>query len=147
MDATWIAINNRDFTLVIGSIYHSPSFRCDISEINNNIDKISNEYNSKNIYFSINGDFNAKHVMWTRKTDVRGENVVEWMDENELSVVNDGSDTFRNSKSKKRSAIDLSIVSNNMNNIINNWFVVEELYDEGGFSDNFCLIMGLVGND
>ena len=50
IDITWIALNNNNSTLVIGSIYHSPSFECDINEISNKINEIRKEYNNNKIY-------------------------------------------------------------------------------------------------
>ena len=55
--------------------------------------------------------------------------------------MNDGSDTFRNFSNKKLDAIDLSIVSENMNELILEWKVDRELFDQNNYSDHFCLIL------
>ena len=147
IDATWIVMMNGKNTIAIGSVYHSPSFECDISELNDNINEIRKEYKNKNIFININGDLNGRHEMWAKRTDKRGENIVEWIGKNDLIIKNEkGINTFRNLKTKKMDAIDISIVTNNMNNIINKWYVNDELNDECGFSDHFCIIMEIEFN-
>ena len=141
LDATWIALIGKEYVLAIGSIYHSPSYECDIYEINDNIKHIKNIYNNKQVYININGDFNARNQLWAKSTDARGETIEQWTDKNNLIIKNDGTNTFINLRTKKRDAIDLSIVSENLDVNVIDWKVNSELYIECEYSDHLCLIL------
>ena len=73
--------------------------------------------NDKNII--ITGDFNLKHVIWNPegdfRTDTEATNLIEFMEDRHLSCINDGQITrISESHTHQDSAIDLSIVSNNL---------------------------------
>ena len=90
LNSTWIAMHHKNNILVIGSIYYSPSYDCDINELSKHMKNISKRYNKKNVYFSINGDFNARHCDWAKKTDARGINIKGWCIESGLNILNKG---------------------------------------------------------
>ena len=70
-------------------------------------------FNDKNCFFSINCDFNAKNTRWGKKTDVRGENLLQWTTDMDLNIVNLNQPTHR-SQDGSTSAVDLCIVSDNL---------------------------------
>ena len=76
LDISWIGVNTSRKIIVIGSLYHNPSDKCQYDEIANQIRRIKRELKQydKDIVFSINGDFNSKHEIWgSTITETRGE--------------------------------------------------------------------------
>ena len=57
------------------------------------------------------GDFNAHHPMWDefQPTDERGEQVIDWAIDKELTVMNDGSPTRVNRATGNESVPDISL--------------------------------------
>ena len=149
IDITWGIIESKEFYLAIASIYHSPSYDASWDGIAMHIRDIKHIYKNKPVYFSINGDANARHHIWTDSIDDRGEHIVEFTDENGLNVCNiNGMKTFQNMRSKKMDAIDLTIVSDELNQFIEEWDTNIDLHiiktnesSKIGFSDHFCVII------
>ena len=104
LDISWIAIKTNRKIIVIGSIYHSPSFECDYDQISNQIRRIKSELKEygRYIIFSINGDYNSKHEIWgSTITDARGEHVLDWIGENHITYMNNGDWTYKTNKGKR----------------------------------------------
>ena len=58
----------------------------------------------------LNGDYNSKNKIWgSTQTDERGEYLLEWIRENKLGYLNDGSFTHKNSNGKK-DVLDLMLI-------------------------------------
>jgi hypothetical protein len=92
-----------------------------LSIISNDIFKLKKLFiNKSNIYYSIHGDFNAKHHLWTNLTNQRGNEIVDWITNNNFYIKNDGSYTHI-SPNGKESAIDLTLVSHNFKFNIIDW--------------------------
>ena len=146
LDITWGIIENNNFYLAIASVYHSPSYDANWDGISSHINDIRKIYSKKPIYFSINGDVNAKHQFWNDETNKRGEHIVEFMDENGLSVHNvPGMKTFQNLKTKKMDSIDITIISDNIKQYISEWYTNIDLtacvFNNTPFSDHFCIVI------
>ena len=146
IDITWGIIENESFYMAIASVYHSPSYEASWDGIESHINEIKKQYKSKPIYFSINGDVNAKHQFWSNKTDKRGEQIVEFMDQNNLSVHHKhGMITHQNLSNGKMDAIDITIVSDNIKQYISDWYtnidlVIKE-FNKQSFSDHLCVVI------
>ena len=143
LDITWVALINKNEVICIGSIYHSPSFECSYDELSSHINKLKKKYVNKKIYFSINGDLNAKDKLWTSSNNKRGDQLSEWIDKENMVIKNNNQYTFINFKTYKKDIIDLSIASKNLSNIYSNWYVDYELYEEFKFSDHMAFIYEL----
>ena len=72
--------------------------------------------------------------------------MIEWTDKNNFNIQNGRTYTFKNLKTKRFDAIDLTLTSNNMNNMIENWQVNDELHMNCKYSDHFCLILEIEFN-
>lgn len=59
------------------------------------------------------GDFNARHSLWGNKTNKRGEDLYDFIEANNLVILNDGSTTFYGN-SKKTSSVDLTPTTPNI---------------------------------
>ena len=146
LDVTWGLIDTKDFYLAIGSVYHSPSYEASWEGLSSHINNIQSTYHNKPIYFNINGDVNAKHQFWTDSTNDRGEQIVEFMDENKLSVHNiPGMKTHRNLKTGKYDAIDITMISDELKKYITEWYtnmdLVACIFNDQPFSDHFCVVI------
>ena len=65
--------------------------------------------------FLLLGDFNAHNPLWGGENlDCKGETIEELIDNNPISIFNDGTFTYHNIYSGSKSAIDLSICSSNI---------------------------------
>lgn len=72
------------------------------------------------------GDFNAWSTVWgSRKTDKRGEAILDWVMSRNFTILNDGSPTFMTTKTE--SCLDLTICSRGLYSSIRTWKVVKEL--------------------
>ena len=124
LDASWIAIDTNRWTLVVGSIYHSPSFECNFSEIHEQMNQIKKELNTtinKKIIFMLNGDYNAKNEIWgSTRTDDRGEYLLDWIGTKRLDFLNDGSYTYYKNDGGKE-VLDLMTITAAETNIVNEW--------------------------
>ena len=143
IDVTWGMLDVGDCFVAIASIYYSPSFNVSFDGLASHIRQICKDWGSKPLYFSINGDFNARHQSWAKKTDNRGYATLDFATENNLTVCNkDGFITFKNLKTNETDAIDLTLVSDNATNFINDWYTNIDLYNQSEpFSDHFCVVI------
>ena len=145
IDSSWLAVFSQKHIIIFGSVYHSPNREyenIDISIISNQMDMIRNRFKNENkkIMFMINGDWNAKNLMWgSTTTDTRGMNLANWMARNSMVHINDGSPTYRNATTGKEDAIDLTITSLEMKRFVVRWKIHKELSDSYNFSDHFIM--------
>lgn len=86
----------------------------------------------------IAGDFNLHHPLWEpdSKATPDSEALVEWIEDNELSVLNSpGEGTFYRSNMEKLTTIDLTLASHSIVHRINDWQVIKDIG-----SDHFGLL-------
>ena len=176
LDMTWMALKNEKNVLAIGSIYDNP-FSGKTKEVSKNeltkqMKKIRILLKEKNTIFLLGGDINGKHVEWgSSKTDERGIDYMDWSIESNMSVINDGTKTYRNATTGKEDVLDVQMISTRNGNIIESWEVNKDLHNinynngsyrnymikSGGknpprkikyinhkpFSDHYCMIVRL----
>ena len=153
IDASWLAVMMDKKIIVVGSGYHSPSYKGDYNEITVQKNRINREirtHQNKQIIFSINGDFNAKNINWgSTETDERGEYADIWFQQQNMSVVNDGSPT-RKDKNGKNEVLDLMTLTTTESCSIKEWrtsTIKTNRKDKDGkpikFSDHEPMIMVL----
>ena len=97
LDVSWLGIVTHRKIIVFGSGYHSPSYNCNYDQISIQKNQIKRELKrfNKKVIFSINGDFNSKHVIWGSSiTDNRGDYLLDWMGENGMTFLNNGDWTY-----------------------------------------------------
>lgn len=112
---TILAKNNEQLNIV--SVYIKPRTR------------ISS--NTWNVFFSsipkpfvVGGDFNAHHLAWGCETnDVFGQNLMDSMDDNNIIYLNDGSPTYITHSNRQKSAIDLTLCSADIKQLMD-WAVI-----------------------
>lgn len=80
------------------------------------------------------GDFNSHNSIWgSQKNDTtRGFMIENWIDENNLNILNNGSPTYFNISSGTESCIDLSLSSPSLTQLTT-WRVNQSLYDSDHF--------------
>ena len=89
------------------------------------------------------GDFNSHNSIWgSNKVDNNGKLIEEFLNQNDLVLLNDGSPTRYDMRFNSYSHIDLSISSSNIANKIK-WQVLPENFD----SDHFLLQIDISIND
>ena len=104
IDISWLGIITNRKILIIGSMYHSPSYKGEYDRITQQMNRISRElaHYNKQVIFMINGDLNSKHEIWgSTVTEPRGEYLLDWLGENELTFLNNGDWTYKNANGKK----------------------------------------------
>jgi ribonuclease HI len=75
------------------------------------------------------GDFNAHHSMWNSQIErpLRASKLVDWILEHNLNLLNEMDlETFHRSNCENPSIIDLTFISEKMNEKIMNWFIDSE---------------------
>lgn len=103
--------NNESIT--IKNVYCPPS---------DDISKYQEIFENNNNKTIIMGDFNAHHIVWgCHDTNKRGQNVENFISQNNLTFLNTGTPTFYKLNTHP-SAIDLTISTNNISPKIN-WYV------------------------
>lgn len=86
------------------------------------------------------GDFNSHNIIWgSEKVDKRGHIIEDFLNTNNLNLLNDTSSTHFNISSNNFSSIDLSITSPSLHTHFN-WFVTEDLYG----SDHFPIVIPIM---
>lgn len=111
--------NSNIGNIVIISIYIPPSTSFNSRDLNNIIQQIPANSN-----FMLCGDFNAHHPMWgDTNMDSKGTYVVNFIEDNNLNLLNDGSKTFFGCLHP--SAIDLSICTPSLA-LVSSWSTLNE---------------------
>lgn len=78
--------------------------------------------------FVIGGDFNAHHVTWgCDQNDIPGKNLLDAIHNNKLTFLNDGSPTFFGFTNNRPSAIDLTICSPELRQLME-WQTLNDLF-------------------
>lgn len=121
-DKIIVKIENRNTKIVIICLYSSPSinFTEFLFTLNELISNISHEY------VIIGGDFNAKSSIWGgENTDQRGEELIEFMLNNNLNTLNNNTSlpTFETINGK--SWVDITLASINLLSEVVFWKVLE----------------------
>ena len=147
---TWITIYGKNDALNICSLYWSPSDvgKFDVMETLKNdikqIEQINSDYNNFNC---INGDFNAKSELWdnlynNEKEDKRGEYIEQFLLDEQYFIQNNGFPTHFNRKTKKESAIDLTITNGNLSKLIKHWYVDQNSRNQDYLiSDHYFIVI------
>ena len=116
--------------LTICSIYIPPRSRFNLNDLQTLVHQLPAP-------FLILGDFNSHNPLWGGDLlDSQGRIVDDFIQNNNVSLFNDGSMTFHNIYNNSYSAIDLSICSSNVH-LDFNWSVNEYLHG----SDHFPIIL------
>lgn len=111
--------NNKQLTVV--SFYSPGNCQPTFSKV-----KLQNLIDSIPGPLFIAGDFNANNLAWgSISTDVRGREVLEVIDENNLVFLNDGDKTTVGSHVWRPNVLDLTIVSPSIS-LISNWAVYDD---------------------
>lgn len=75
----------------------------------------------------IAGDFNAKNKLWgSRINDKRGELLIEWIAQHNLSVINEGMASICVCK-QGESVVDITLCTGDLANKIKDWKVLEDI--------------------
>lgn len=108
----------------------------DIEEMETMLDEIAEKIRRDQEKAIIVGDFNAKSSQWSRdQTDARGRLMMEWIAENNLSVLNQGDrPTFR--RGEYTSTLDLTLATEQICTKITEW----EVSDLESLSDHSYII-------
>ena len=123
LDVTWIGVKTHRKIIVIGSGYHSPSHNAQYDEILQQRRRIQRELNhyKMKVIFMLCGDFNSKHTIWGSSTiDKRGENMLDWIHQNKMAILNNGEYTYKNANGKK-DVLDLMMIDSDFEFIIHSW--------------------------
>ena len=145
IDISWLAVFANKHIFIIGSIYHSPDKKYDNIELNiisTQMEIIKDRFKNekRKICFMINGDMNAKHLMWgSSKTDNRGLQLANWIAQNNMDFLNDGSATYKNPVTDKEDVLDLSMISMDFKKYVARWKVDKSLSDSYDFSDHYVM--------
>lgn len=115
--------------ITICNIY-LPKYNWCLADLNSIVDQLPPP-------FMIVGDFNAHSVNWgSTKTDARGREIERWLERDDLVILNTGSPTSLNTKSRTFAAIDLTIASSKIAASFQ-WQTAEHRYG----SDHFPLLI------
>lgn len=119
----YVWINTGQVTVF--AVYISPNI--DLETFKQIINGLKTEVSKSGPNTIILGDFNSKHRLWgSRKSDKRGQVVVEWAASSLLTIHNDGATpTFR--RKNQVSYLDLTLSSSGFSNRIQDWTVRDDL--------------------
>lgn len=103
----------------------------------NTISSFLNKNNSKDCV--ITGDFNAHNEIWgSRFTNRQGRDIWQWIEDNNLILLNDGSNTRLDKGRATFSSIDLTIASPNLS-VISEW----GMFPDNWGSDHFPQVINI----
>ena len=125
----WVSIYSKKKVVNIASYYQSPSaqfnkhFNQNLNELAKQIKDVEriNSLKCKEQYWVIAGDFNARSLQWTDSSNKKGDIVSEWIDKNKFTCINNGAPTHTNKTTLVESAIDLTLVSDNLVSLTTGW--------------------------
>ena len=123
-------------TTTILNVYFSPS----ISISKESLKELSNYITDSTF---IGGDFNAHNSIWSNKnyTCQRGKIIEQWIDDNQLLVLNDGEPTRHCLARNIYSAIDLSLITKDLVNDAHFY-----IHDDSWGSDHFPIFTTFASN-
>ena len=113
---------------IIASVYSQPGVA--IEPTIRNLDNLVQFAHNKRLLVA--GDFNAKSTFWGPINDERGEELLASIIQNDLCILNDGiKPTFDTTRGNRRltSFIDLTLVSQNLNDKVKNWTVRDDIHN------------------
>ncbi|KAH9517490.1 hypothetical protein DERF_008163 [Dermatophagoides farinae] len=113
---------------IIASVYSQPGVA--IEPTIRNLDNLVQYAHNKRLLVA--GDFNAKSTFWGPINDERGEELLASIIQNDLCILNDGiKPTFDTTRGNRRltSFIDLTLVSQNLNDKVKNWTVRDDIHN------------------
>ncbi|KAJ8928716.1 hypothetical protein NQ314_018681 [Rhamnusium bicolor] len=125
-------VETASFTVY--SCYASPNR--DLEDLDEILFEIGRKIRTNKEKAIVMGDFNAKSIQWGMNvTDERGRVLTEWMAENDLICVNEGSaPTFH--RNEYSSILDLTLTTDNNKNKVTKW----EVSDKETLSDHNYII-------
>ncbi len=121
-DLAVVALESKNSKqLVIASCYLDIMMKAPSVELN----RLVQHCTSKQIPLIVGIDSNAHSTMWGESsTNKRGEDIERWLMQNDMYVLNNGSEpTFAPPGSNKRTVIDISIANRWAIDYVDNWFV------------------------
>lgn len=114
-------INTQIYDVIIVSVYIPPSVNFGGNDLDDILRKIP--ANSKIIFC---GDFNSHHYSWgCDSTDNKGTIIFDWVEKNNMVILNDGSKTFFGCSNP--SSLDLTISSSTLS-LISEWKTLNETF-------------------
>ena len=142
----WISMLNNNNVLNISSFYHSPdpqynnlNYECFTKDCN----ELTDYYSNKKCYFCISGDFNAESEKWSNKSNKKGNNLEEWANNNNFNIVNNKQPTHISANGNE-SAIDVTLVSDELHPMINQWHTSNDLNRQFGQQfDHYGIIFSI----
>ena len=130
LEAVACKIFFKDFNLHVCNIYFNDDADINVNSLNNLFSSIPSPK-------LILGDFNAKHPNWgSPVSDPRGDIVLDFILNNNLYLLNDGSPTFYRASQDQYSHLDLTFCTNNISNKFS-W----ETYHDRLSSDHFPIFI------
>ena len=88
----------------------------------------------------LGGDFNAKHALWgSTKSNASGHRLLEWVNENNLIILNGNQHTYQSHSSGATDSMDISIASPNLAAKISKWYVTDDSLGSDHFPCVSCL--------
>ena len=145
LQRTWISIFSDKNVLNLSSVYfgkHGETGNLNI--LKNDIKNLEKINIKRKNYFMINGDFNGESELWDYNgngSNARGEMIEDWLLDNKFTIKNNGTPTHYNTTTKRKNAIDLTLVSDNIGSMCNYWYTSEESRrDNNIISDHYYII-------
>lgn len=127
-------------TLKIMSIYAAPGHRTKVADYNYLLENSGNNHE----YLIVAGDLNGHHSIWgSSKTDFQGRQIVEFTDDNNLILLNNGTNTMVPSPFRQMEPVDITLVSPNIS-LITEWKVQDN--DSMG-SDHYPILITIQMNN
>ena len=97
-----------DKYVTVCSLYLPPDLNFNVNDLQDLIDQLPSP-------FLLLGDFNAHNPLWgSINLDTKGKIIEKLIDDNPISLFNDGSNTYHNIHTNQFSAIDLSICTSSI---------------------------------
>ena len=128
-----IQISKNKWVKLVNIYCPPPSSSATIADLNMEVDIIPTAPN-----VIICGDFNAHSILWDTQiqTDARGEEIEDWIIDNNLTVLNEGEHTRINPATGGHSSPDISLCGTSWNNLIS-WTIINGL----GSSDHNPILL------
>ena len=124
LDKQGIQIDTKRFGKInIFNIYNPPRNNSNMITSLQSLEQISNKFPQNSIYV---GDFNCHNELWgCNQSDLPSKHLIDWLEDNNLCILNTGESTRFDIHHKTSSAIDLSISSHRLAGHAN-WEVIAD---------------------